>query len=137
MKSIPGYQKPDTFYNSILRFEVNQQQTGTDDRGNPVYTTSTLELKAILYKKPRINKVTQRIDRLSFFEVYEGNVLEPKDFTINQQELSEGEITGNATINGVKGKARLVSCGKGYLPAYNQLIGRIIQVEFIRDKINV
>lgn len=137
MKSIPGYQSPEIFNHSVLKFEMNGAVTGTDERGNPVYQKTILEVKAILFKKPRINKITQRLDRVSFFEIYEGNVISPQDFEINQSELSEGEITGEAIINGVKGKARLVSTGKGYLEPYNRLIGRIIQVEFIRDKANV
>jgi hypothetical protein len=137
MKAIPGYQKPEIFNHSIMRFRMNKLQTGTDERGNPIYQTEIIQVTAVLFKKPRINKVTQRLDRVSFFEIYEGNVLSPQDFNVNQAELSEGEITGDAIINGIKGKARLVSCGKGYLPAYNELIGRVIQVEFIRDKINV
>jgi phage gpG-like protein len=125
MKSIPGYQKPEIFNHSIIRFEMNGLQSGVDERGNPVYEKTILEVKAILFKKPRINKVTQRLDRVSFFEVYEGNVISPQDFHVNLAELSEGEITGDAIINGVKGKARLVSTGKGYLEAYNKLVGRV------------
>lgn len=138
--SIPGYFKPEIFNHSIMTFKINGAQTGTDSRGNPIYPVTELIVKAILYKKPRINKVAQRLDRLSSFDVYEGNVIEPLEFpSILQQEISksEGEITGTAVINGVAGKVRLVSIGRGYLEPYNRLIGRVIQVEFIGDKINV
>ena len=79
----------------------------------------------------------QDLEKVRSFEVYEGNVISPQSFVIGQQQLSEGEITGDAVINGVAGKARLVSVGKGYLKAYNSLIGRLIQVEFLGGGINV
>lgn len=144
-KSIPGYHKPDTFNYSTLRFEVNSPTIGIeansatisiDNRGNPIYTKEILEIVAVLYKKPRINKVVQQLDRVQCYEVYEGNVINPQSFVLGQQQVSEGEITGTAIINGVFGKARLVSIGKGYLKAYNELIGRLIQVEFIGSGIN-
>jgi hypothetical protein len=138
--SIPGYFKPEIFNHSTMTFKINGPQSGTDSRGNPIYAVTELLVKAVLYKKPRINKVIQRIDRLSSFDVYEGNVIEPLEFpSIFQQEISksEGEIVGDAVINGVAGKVRLVSIGRGYLEPYNRLIGRVIQVEFIGDKVNV
>jgi hypothetical protein len=137
--SIPGYFKPEIFNHSTMTFRINGPQTGTDNRGNPIYSITELIVKAILYKKPRINKVIQRMDRLSSFDVYEGNVIEPLGFpSVFQTEISqsEGEIVGDAVINGVVGKVRLVSIGRGYLEAYNRQIGRVIQVEFIGDKIN-
>lgn len=82
----------------------------------------------------------QRIDRLSSYDIYEGNVIEPIEFPSNlQQEISnaEGEITGSAVINGVSGKVRLVSIGRGFLEPYNRQLGRVIQLEFIGDKANV
>lgn len=139
-KSIPGYFKPEIFNHSTLNFRINGPQTGTDDRGSPTYTITTLLIKAILYKKPRINKVIQRLDRLSSFDVYEGNVIEPLEFpSALQDEISraEGEIVGDAVINGVVGKVRLISIGRGFLEPYNRQLGRVIQVEFIGDKINV
>lgn len=123
-----------------MNFKVNGPQTGTDDRGNPTYAITTLLVKAILHKKPRIDKVIQRLDRLSSFSIYEGNVIEPLDFpSILQDEISkaEGEIVGDAVINGVVGKVRLVSIGRGFLEPYNRQLGRVIQVEFIGDEINV
>lgn len=139
-KSIPDYYKPGTFNHSILNFKINGPQTGTDDRGNPNYAVTTLVIKAILFKKPRINKVIQRLDRTSYFEVFEGNVIEPLEFpSALQDEISkgEGEVIGDATINGVAGKVRLVAIGRGHLEPYNRQLGRVIQVEFIGGKANV
>lgn len=67
-------------------------------------------------------------------------MIEPLEFpSVFQHEISkaEGEIVGDAVINGVVGKVRLVSIGRGFLEPYNRQLGRVIQVEFIGDKINV
>lgn len=121
----------------MLRFEVNSSIIGVDNRGNSIYGKQILEITAVLFRKPRINKVVQQLDRVLSYEVYAGNVISPQDFTLGQQQVSEGEITGDAVINGVKGRAKLVSVGKGYLKAYNSIIGRLIQVEFVGSGINV
>lgn len=136
-RAVIGFQKPDTCNYSVLRFEVNSSIIGVDNRGNSIYGKQILEITAVLFRKPRINKVVQQLDRVLSYEVYAGNVLSPQDFTLGQQQVSEGEITGDAVINGVKGKARLVSIGKGYLKAYNSIIGRLIEVEFVGSGINV
>ena len=139
-KSIPGYFKPEIFKHSTLNFKINGPQTGTDSRGNPTYAITNLAIKAIFYKKPRINKVVQRLDRMAYSEVFEGNVIEPLEFPSTlQDEISkgEGEIIGDAVINGVAGKVRLVAIGRTYLEPYNRQMGRVIQVEFIGGKPNV
>lgn len=139
-KCIPDYFKSGTFNHSVITFRVNGAPTGVDSRGNLIYAITTLVVKAVLYKKPRINKVAQRIDRLSSYDIYEGNVIEPLEFpSAFQEEISkaEGEIVGDAVINGVAGKVRLVSIGRGPLEPYNLLIGRVIQVEWIGEKANV
>lgn len=82
----------------------------------------------------------QRLDRMAYSEVFEGNVIEPLEFPSTlQDEISkgEGEIIGDAVINGVAGKVRLVAIGRTYLEPYNRQIGRVIQVEFIGGKPNV
>lgn len=125
---------------STITFKINGPQTGTDDRGNPVYPVTELTVKGIFYKKPRINKVVQRLDSVASFDVYEGNIIEPIEFpSILQDEISkaEGEIVGDANINGITGKVRLVSIGRGHLEPYNRQLGRVVQVEFIGGKINV
>lgn len=139
-KSIPGYYKPEIFNHSTLNFKINGPQTGTDDRGNPVYAITDLVIKAIFFKKPRINKVIQQLDRTSYFEVFEGNVIEPLEFpSALQDEISkaEGEIIGDAMINGIACKVRLVAIGRGHLEPYNRQLGRVIQVELIGGKPNV
>lgn len=140
MKSIPGYFQPETFEHSTIKFKINGTPTGTDSRGNPIYATTELTVKTILYKKPRINKVIQKLDKVASFDIYEGNIIEPANaLEVLQREISnaEGEISGDAIINGVSGKARLVSIGKGYLKPYNRHLGRVIQLEFIGGKLNV
>lgn len=82
----------------------------------------------------------QRLDSIASFDVYEGNIIEPLEFpSILQDEISksEGEITGDAVINGVAGKVRLVSIGRGHLEPYNRQLGRVVQLEFIGGKSNV
>lgn len=125
---------------STIVFKINGPQNGTDDRGNPVYPITELTVKGIFYKKPRINKVIQRLDSVASFDVYEGNIIDPIEFpSILQDEISkaEGEITGTAVINGVSGKVRLVSIGRGHLEPYNRQLGRVVQIEFIGGKSNV
>lgn len=125
---------------STITFKINDPQIGTDDRGNPVYSVAELTIKGIFYKKPRINKVIQRLDSVASFDVYEGNIIEPLEFpSVFQEKISkaEGEIVGNANINGITGRVRLVSVGRGFLEPYNRQLGRVIQVEFIGGKSNV
>lgn len=125
---------------STITFKINGPQTGTDDRGNPVYPVTELTVKGIFYKKPRINKIIQRLDSVASFDVYEGNIIEPLEFpSVFQDEISkaEGEIVGDANINGITGRVRLVSVGRGFLEPYNRQLGRVVQVEFIGGKSNV
>lgn len=139
-KSIPGYYAPEIFNHSSIVLQINGAQTGTDARGNPIYGVVAVPIKAVLYKKPRINKVTQGIDSLASYDVYEGNIIDPLEFpseTQRQISNAEGEITGDAIINGVQGKIRLVSAARGFLEPYNRQLGRVIQLEFIGNKINV
>lgn len=121
-------------------FKINGPQSGTDDRGNPVYPVTELTVKGVFYKKPRINKTIQRLDSIASFDVYEGNIIEPLEFpSVFQDEISkaEAEIVGDANINGVTGRVRLVSVGRGFLEPYNRQLGRVVQVEFIGGKMNV
>lgn len=138
--TIPGYYKPGIFNLSTIVFKINGAPTGTDVRGNAIYPVTELTVKGIFYKKPRINKIMQRLDSIASFDVYEGNIIEPLEFpSILQDEISksEGEITGDAVINGVAGKVRLVSIGRGHLEPYNRQLGRVVQLEFIGGKSNV
>lgn len=139
-KSIPGYYKPEIFNHSSIVLQLNGPQSGTDSRGNPIYAVTLVPIKAVLYKKPRINKVMQRLDRVSSYDVYEGNIIEPLEFPSEIQRQisnSEGEIMGEATINGVTVKVRLVSIARGYLEPYNRQLGRVIQLETIGNTYNV
>lgn len=140
MSSIPGYYKPDVFNLSSIVFKINGPQTGTNDRGNPIYAVTELTVKGVFYKKPRINKIIQRLDSIASFDIYEGNIIEPIEFpSVFQDEISksEGEIQGDANINGVVGRVRLVSVGRTFLEPYNRQLGRVVQVEFIGGKSNV
>lgn len=99
-----------------------------------------MTIKAVLYKKPRINKVMQRLDRVSSYDVYEGNIIEPLEFPSEIQTQisnSEGEIMGEATINGVTSKVRIVSIARSFLEPYNRQLGRVIQLETISNSYNV
>ena len=132
--------KPDVFNHSSITLSINGPQTGVDGRGNPEYSITPVTITAVLAKKPRINKVTQLLDKVQSYDIYEGNIISPKEFPSEIQTQisnSEGEITGTAVINGVPGKVRLVSIGRGFLEPYNRQMGRVIQLEFIGGKINV
>lgn len=140
MKAIPGYMQPSIFNHSLITLSINGPQNGVDDRGNPTYLVTSVTIKAVLFKKPRINKVIQLLDKVQSFDIYEGNIIEPKEFPSEiQTQISnaEGEITGVAIINGVQGKVRMVSIGRTFLESYNRQMGRVIQLEFIGGKMNV
>lgn len=139
-KSIPGYYAPAIFNHSLIVLHINGPQTGTDSRGNAIYPVTLVTIKAVLYKKPRINKVMQRLDRVSSYDVFEGNIIEPLEFPSElQTQISnaEGEIMGDATINGVVTKVRLVSIARTFLEPYNRQLGRVIQLETIGNSYNV
>jgi hypothetical protein len=138
--SIPGYYAPEIFNHSLIVLQINGPKTGTDSRGNPIYPVTLVTIKAVLYKKPRINKVMQRLDRVSSYDVYEGNIIEPLEFPSDIQtqiSVSEGEIMGEATINGVTSRVRLVSIARSFLEPYNRQLGRVIQLETIGSTYNV
>jgi hypothetical protein len=138
---MPGFRNPADFNVSVITLDIVNGLDGTDNRGNPKKLTAQLVIKAIFYKKPRINKVTQMLDNVQNFEPFEGNVIEPKISTASVQDAlisrARRDITGVANINGVPCKVRLISIGRGYLEAYNRQMGRVIQVEVIGGMQNV
>lgn len=138
---MPGYRNPAIFNISVITLDVVSGLGGTDSRGNPIKVVSQLVVKAIFYKKPRINKVTQLLDNVQNYEPFEGNVVEPKVSTSAVQDAlisrAVGDITGVANINGVPCKVRFISIGRGYIEAYNRQMGRVIQIEVLGGMTNV